>query len=197
MLIKKLVECVSKGGNLLLNVGPDAQGRFPEESLRILKEIGLWMRRRRNRTTAGPVCRSWYRVPGPDCGGIPGTGQNPVPHCRARFGMFIHWGLYAIPARGEWVRSVERIPNEAYDPYRDRVELNSDLFHGGLTPTLGELIVAKRETGMPIMTMVRPSYTVLAEGCQEELATAASCRYNMPIMKRRRSYAIYFFTGGL
>ena len=23
----------------------------------------------------------------------------------ARFGMFIHWGLYAIPARGEWVRS--------------------------------------------------------------------------------------------
>ena len=25
----------------------------------------------------------------------------------ARFGMFIHWGLYAIPARGEWVRSVE------------------------------------------------------------------------------------------
>ena len=28
--------------------------------------------------------------------------------------------------------------------------------HGGLTPTLGELIVAKRETGMKIMTMVRP-----------------------------------------
>lgn len=34
----------------------------------------------------------------------------------ARFGMFIHWGLYAIPARGEWVRSTERIPNEQYDP---------------------------------------------------------------------------------
>lgn len=35
---------------------------------------------------------------------------------RARFGLFLHWGLYAIPARGEWVRSVERIPNEDYDP---------------------------------------------------------------------------------
>ena len=34
-----------------------------------------------------------------------------------RFGMFIHWGLYSIPARGEWVRSVERISNEAYQPY--------------------------------------------------------------------------------
>ena len=38
----------------------------------------------------------------------------------------------------------------------DRVELNSDLFHGGLTPTVGSLRVAKRETGMKIMTMIRP-----------------------------------------
>lgn len=45
MLIKKLVECVSKGGNMLLNVGPDARGNFPEESVAILKEIGSWMRR--------------------------------------------------------------------------------------------------------------------------------------------------------
>ena len=35
---------------------------------------------------------------------------------RARFGMFIHFGLYSIPARGEWVRSEEFIPNEDYDP---------------------------------------------------------------------------------
>ena len=44
MLIKKLVECVSKGGNLLLNVGPDAEGRFPRESQAILKEIGTWIK---------------------------------------------------------------------------------------------------------------------------------------------------------
>lgn len=43
MLIRKLVECVSKGGNMLLNVGPDAQGRIPEESLEILAQIGAWM----------------------------------------------------------------------------------------------------------------------------------------------------------
>ena len=35
----------------------------------------------------------------------------------ARFGMFIHWGLYAIPARGEWVRSTEQIPKEDYMKY--------------------------------------------------------------------------------
>lgn len=45
---------------------------------------------------------------------------------------------------------------EAYKAGADRVELNSNLFHGGLTPTVGSLIVAKRETGMKIMTMVRP-----------------------------------------
>ena len=35
----------------------------------------------------------------------------------ARFGMFIHWGLYAIPARGEWVRSFEEMPKEDYMPF--------------------------------------------------------------------------------
>ena len=36
---------------------------------------------------------------------------------QARFGMFIHWGLYAIPGRGEWVMSTERIPVSEYEPY--------------------------------------------------------------------------------
>lgn len=45
MLIKKLVECVSKGGNMILNVGPDARGNIPDESIQILKEIGAWMKK--------------------------------------------------------------------------------------------------------------------------------------------------------
>ena len=36
---------------------------------------------------------------------------------KARFGMFIHWGLYSIPGRGEWVRSDEQMPEESYLPY--------------------------------------------------------------------------------
>ena len=43
MLIKKLVECVSKGGNMILNVGPDAQGNIPPQSQAILRDIGRWM----------------------------------------------------------------------------------------------------------------------------------------------------------
>ncbi len=45
LIIRKLVECVSKNGNMLLNVGPDAKGRIPDESVTILKEIGRWMHR--------------------------------------------------------------------------------------------------------------------------------------------------------
>ena len=35
----------------------------------------------------------------------------------ARFGMFIHWGLYSIPARGEWIRSTEEMTIEEYQKY--------------------------------------------------------------------------------
>lgn len=43
-LVRKLVECVSKGGNLLVNVSPDARGCIPKESVDTLREIGNWMR---------------------------------------------------------------------------------------------------------------------------------------------------------
>ena len=42
-VIRALVNCVSKGGNLLLNVGPDAKGRIPDESLEVLRGVGVWM----------------------------------------------------------------------------------------------------------------------------------------------------------
>lgn len=35
----------------------------------------------------------------------------------ARFGMFIHWGLYAMPARHEWIKTRERIPENKYNQY--------------------------------------------------------------------------------
>ena len=38
----------------------------------------------------------------------------------------------------------------------NRVELNSCLFHGGLTPTLGTLQTVKRHTSIPVMAMARP-----------------------------------------
>lgn len=39
-----------------------------------------------------------------------------------RFGMFIHWGLYSIPARGEWIRGNERMSWEQYQVYFDEFD---------------------------------------------------------------------------
>lgn len=44
----------------------------------------------------------------------------------ARFGMFIHWGLYAMAARHEWVKNREYISNEDYQKYFDNFD--PDLF---------------------------------------------------------------------
>ena len=45
---------------------------------------------------------------------------------RDRFGMFIHWGLYSMPARHEWVKNRECIPEEHYDLYFKH--FNPDLY---------------------------------------------------------------------
>jgi alpha-L-fucosidase len=55
----------------------------------------------------------------------------------ARFGMFIHWGLYAVPAGewngktdyGEWIRTSAEIPIDVYDHFRKQfnpVKFNAD-----------------------------------------------------------------------
>ncbi len=45
---------------------------------------------------------------------------------RDRFGMFIHFGLYAMPARHEWMKSRECTPEETYQRYFDHFD--PDLF---------------------------------------------------------------------
>ncbi len=42
-IIRSLIHCASMNGNLLLNVGPDARGKIPAESVEILKKVGEWM----------------------------------------------------------------------------------------------------------------------------------------------------------
>ncbi|VGO16222.1 hypothetical protein PDESU_04813 [Pontiella desulfatans] len=63
LLIRQLCEVVSQGGNYLLNIGPRADGTFPEPSLAALREVGDWMRvngEAVHGTSAGPFP---YRLP--------------------------------------------------------------------------------------------------------------------------------------
>lgn len=76
MLIKKLVECVSKGGNMILNVGPDARGNIPEESMEILKGIGDWMKK--NGSSIYGCGKT--QMPKPDYGRVTGKGNHLYFH---------------------------------------------------------------------------------------------------------------------
>ena len=44
-------------------------------------------------------------------------GGDPGWFLESRFGMFVHFGLYALPARHEWVMSREEIAPDAYARY--------------------------------------------------------------------------------
>lgn len=41
-IITALANCVSKNGNLLLNVGPDSSGRIPPESVAVMQQLAEW-----------------------------------------------------------------------------------------------------------------------------------------------------------
>jgi alpha-L-fucosidase len=65
-LVRNLIDCASKGGNYLLNVGPTGEGLIPEASIERLKQIGQWMSKNGQsiyQTSAGPFKRSlgWGR----------------------------------------------------------------------------------------------------------------------------------------
>lgn len=49
------------------------------------------------------------------CDSLPGTREEARQWFReAKFGMFIHWGIYALLGKGEWIRNVGKIPQEEY-----------------------------------------------------------------------------------
>lgn len=65
-LVRNLIDCASKGGNYLLNVGPTGEGVIPEASIERLREVGDWMKVNGETiyaTAAGPFKRqlTWGR----------------------------------------------------------------------------------------------------------------------------------------
>lgn len=76
MLIRKLVECTSKGGNMILNVGPDARGKIPDRSVEILREIGAWMKENGESIYGCGICS----IPKPEWGRYTQKGDIIYAH---------------------------------------------------------------------------------------------------------------------
>lgn len=84
-LIRTLIDCVSKGGNLLLNVGPTGRGEFDERALDRLAGIGRWMRRH-SRSIYGCTAAPEDMIAPPD------TRLTYNPHTNR---LYVH--LFAYP----------------------------------------------------------------------------------------------------
>lgn len=98
VLIRNLVDCASKGGNYLLNVGPTDKGEIPAASLERLAAIGAWMRvngEAIKRTEASPFLRPlpWGRI----------TRRGET--------LFLH--VFDRPADGKLVLPVDNTPRSA------------------------------------------------------------------------------------
>ncbi|MBC7287345.1 MAG: alpha-L-fucosidase, partial [Armatimonadetes bacterium] len=63
---------------------------------------------------------------------------------QARFGMFIHWGIYSILGRGEWVMHNEKIPVEEYEKLQQ--QFNPTRFNAD------EWVLLAKQAGMRYMT---------------------------------------------
>jgi alpha-L-fucosidase len=91
MLVQMLVDTVSKGGNLLLNVGPNARGELDPRAIERLRGIGKWMRLH-SRAIYG--CTASDLIPPADCRY---TQTGPERIRRGGNRLYLH--LFAWPFR--------------------------------------------------------------------------------------------------
>jgi alpha-L-fucosidase len=92
----------------------------------------------------------------------------------ARFGLFIHWGLYALPARHEWVRFNERMTEEDYRRYFE--QFNPDLYDpkewARQAKTAGMkyvIVTAKHHDGFCLFDSKHTGYKATVAPCGRDL----------------------------
>jgi alpha-L-fucosidase len=138
-LVRNLVDVASKGGNYLLNVGPKADGTFPDEAIERLRGIGAWMQAHGaaiHGTSASPFeALPWGRCTLKRDGAdsllflhifgrppdgrlvLPGLGSEP------RSAEWLAGPAGALPVRREGTDVVVELPPELPDPIASVVAL--------------------------------------------------------------------------
>ena len=136
-------------------------------------------------------------APGTAAAAPPTAPAAPAPDPRldwwreARFGMFIHWGLYAVPAGewngktgyGEWIRDSARIPIEQYDRFRGR--FNAAKFDAGAWVRLAKqagmkyiVITTKHHDGFSLFDSAQTDFDVMSTPFRRDIMRELSqaCR---------------------
>jgi alpha-L-fucosidase len=149
MLVRMLVDTVSKGGNLLLNVGPNARGEFEPKAIERLRGIGEWMRLH-SRSIYG--CTASDFTPPPDCR-YTQAGNRLYLHLLAW--PFRHVHLDGLAGRVEFARLLNdgsEVKMIEIDPHQQAQTITP----GGSRPdtlTL-ELPVQKPDVAVPVVELL-------------------------------------------
>lgn len=128
-VIHNLIDCTSKGGNFVLNVGPDATGQFPPQHVALLQAVGAWTRANGEAIYA--------TVPAPECE----VGATPGFRCRAtEKGSAIYLHVLEWPPHGvNCTVQIKRrgfVKGELLDPALRGLPLSSAAENGGTLLTL-------------------------------------------------------------
>ena len=120
-LVHTLCEVAGRGGNLLLNIGPDGEGRIPSPQAARMAEFGRWMSRHGEAiigTSAG--LKSW-QFPGPT------TLKDTTLYCH-----LLMQPVAPVSVRGVPVQHLKRVSVLGHDaslPFETRVPVLDELMH--------------------------------------------------------------------
>jgi alpha-L-fucosidase len=128
-LIRNLIDCTSKGGNFVLNVGPTASGEFPPEHVAILEAMGRW--------TAVNGEAIYGTVPAPECGT---TVSDDLQTYATRKGRNIYVHIVKWPSvSGEITVRIGRLgltKMKLLDGSLPRTKFTSAIDHGATVVTI-------------------------------------------------------------
>ena len=136
-LVHNLVDIASKGGNYLLNVGPEPTGLIPAPEVARLKEVGVWLRAN-GQSIYGTSASTFKR--------LPFKGRATVK------GSTLYVNVFEWPADGVTLRGLKTPVRSA------RVVATGEKLAVSKDPS-GDVIVSRPQTVDPISTAVAVSLT--------------------------------------
>ena len=154
-IVRNLVTCAHDTGNYLLNIGPKPDGSIPEESVRVLSEVGEWLDRNGPSIYATDVCDS----------------KEHIYANYTRRGKTLYMHVYHWPGEtpaAEWLEFFRPQSALAIGGLRAKVQ-SARLFASGKPVAFEQGDQYVRFTGLPIDAPDSP-VTVIAIECDTEPA---------------------------
>jgi alpha-L-fucosidase len=152
-IVRNLVTCAAGGGNYLLNIGPKPDGSVPEESVRILAEVGRWMEKNGSTIYQSEPCHA--------------EDHPYAEFTRKGNTLYIHVHFWPekTPASA-WLNFFTPPAVVAVGGLRTKIK-SARLFASGKPVAFAQDDISVRFTGLPAVAPDSP-VTVIAAECESE-----------------------------